>query len=196
MVDPTIAIDLDTEEGPEQTLKSIFPATSFEIDPSNYDSNNYPMTNTVLPLSKLIDFLQLSFACRVCRSVNRKKFVIERYGIASSLYFECLKCGANKTSCRATHTEELEEKWVEKPASKRFKDSKKDKVNSADFQLNPSLYLATQQCGGGITEAKVVAGLLGLHSDVLHGRWSTIAEKWDLKIIENAKELLVSRTIL
>jgi hypothetical protein len=62
------AIDLDIEEGPEPTLQSIFPVTSFEIDPSNYDSNDYPMTNIVLPLSKLVDFLQLSFACRVCRS--------------------------------------------------------------------------------------------------------------------------------
>jgi hypothetical protein len=46
---------------------------------------------------------------------------------------------------------------------------KKDGVNATDFQQNIKLYLATQQCGGGLKEGKVSAGLFGLHSNVLKG---------------------------
>jgi hypothetical protein len=124
----------------------------------------------------------------VCRTTKFKKYTIERYGVATSLYFECEKC-QNKTSCRADLTTELEAKWASKPPGKKFKDAKKDAVNGADFQLNKKLYLATQQCGGGRTEAKVFAGLLGLHTSVLKGRWREIADTVGLKIIELGQEI-------
>ena len=59
-----------------------------------------------------------------------------------------------------------------------------------DFELNPKLYLATQQCGGGVQEAKVFAGILGLHTNALHGQWGGIAETVGLTIIETGKEIL------
>jgi hypothetical protein len=172
------------------TMKASFPATSFVFDRSNYDTSYTPITNVVIPLSKLLDFIQSSFCCKICRSPKHKTITVERYGIASSLYFECSKCNKNNQSCRATLTADLEEKWSEKPKSKRFKDAKKDPVNASDFDLNPKLYLTTQQCGGGAQEAKVMAGILGLHTDVLHGRWGGIAETVGLKIIETGEEIL------
>ena len=152
-------------------IESSFPATSYGIDPCNFNSNDIPITNVVLPLSKLLSLIQSSFCCKVCRSYKNKQITIERYGIATSIYYECLKCGKNNTICCANLREDLELKWSEKPQSKRFKDTKKDSVNAMDFELNPKLYLAAQQCGGGVQEAKVVAGILGLHTNALHGRW-------------------------
>ena len=111
----------DSEDGDIDTataaanLKSLFPATSFEFDPSNYDTSNIPMTNVVIPLSKLLDLIHSSFCCKVCRSPKHKRITIERYGIASSIYYDCMKCEKNKTSCRANLTSDLEEKWSEKP---------------------------------------------------------------------------------
>ena len=80
-----------------------------------------------------------------------------------------LKCGAKK-ACRANLIDNLETKWAEKSEDHKFKDTKQDGVNLADFNLNNKVYLATQQCGGGLTEGKVLAGILGLHSNVLKGR--------------------------
>jgi hypothetical protein len=181
--------DIDSAAA-EATMKACFPATSFDFDPSSFDTSNTPITNVVIPLSKLLEFIHSSFACKVCKSPKHKKITVERYGIASSLYFECSKCNKNSQSCRATLTADLEQKWSEKPKSKKFKDAKKDPVNASDFDLNPKLYLATQQCGGGAQEAKVMAGILGLHTDVLHGRWGSIAETVGLKIIETGEEIL------
>jgi hypothetical protein len=48
-----------------------------------------------------------------------KRITIERYGIASSLFFDCLNC-TNQTGCRADLVSGLEEEWSEKPAGKKF----------------------------------------------------------------------------
>jgi hypothetical protein len=73
--------------------------------------------------------------------------------------------------------EDLETSWKAKSPSVKFKDVKLDKFNSTDFQLNNQLYLTTQQCGGDRTEAIFFAGMLGLHTNVLKGRWNEIANK-------------------
>jgi hypothetical protein len=51
------------------------------------------------------------------------------------------------------------------------------------------LYLVTQQYGGDLKEGKVLAGLFGLHSNVLKGYWKDIANKLGLLIIELGKEI-------
>jgi hypothetical protein len=48
-------------------------------------------------------------------------------------------------------------------SSNKLKRCKKDPVNTSDFNLNKKLYLTTQQGGGELAEAKVFAGLLGVH---------------------------------
>jgi hypothetical protein len=128
------------------------------------------ITNVTFPLSKLIHFCHTSFKCRNCNSVMGKKFTIRRYGIASSLYFECENCKF-KTAHHTTLSKDLEKaKWKEKPAAKKFKDSKEDIVNASDFHLNNKLYLAVQQYYGGVLkEAKTIGRLLGLHSNALKG---------------------------
>jgi hypothetical protein len=70
-----------------------------------------------------------------------------------------------------------------------FQHERKDTVNGSDFKLNNNLYLATQQCGGGRQEAKVFAGLLGLHTNVLKGQWREMANKVGLKLIQLGKKL-------
>jgi transcription elongation factor Elf1 len=140
-----------------------FPQTLFELP-----SSQLQMTNVTLPLSKLHEFMDSSFKCRSCNSAKGKQFSLERYGIATSLYFKCNNCGL-ASSCRADLTLDLENKWAAKPAAMKFKDAKKDTVNASDFDLNNKLYLATQQCGGGLTEAKVFSGILGMHTNALKG---------------------------
>jgi hypothetical protein len=51
------------------------------------------------------------------------------------------------------------------------------------------LYLATQQCGSDLKEGKVLAGLFGLHSNVLKGCWKDIVNKLGLMIIKLGKEV-------
>jgi hypothetical protein len=184
---PTPQPSLDEPVAATKPSSSLFPATSFLIDP-NVRNEKIPITNVMLPLSKLIEFMNDSFKCRSCSAVG-KSFVVERYGIAASLFFKCKNCGF-ETNCRADLCEVLEDEWSKKPPGKKFKDSKVHPVNGSDFELNRKLYLATQQNGGGVKEAKTFAGLLGLHSNALAGRWSLVAEKMGLEIIELGKEIL------
>jgi hypothetical protein len=127
------------------------------------------------------------FKCRSCSSAKGKKITVERYGIATSIYFKCENCGS-ASSCRADLTNDLESRWAAEPPATKFKDAKKDTVNASDFELNNKLYLATQQCGRGLTEAKVFSGELGMHTNALKGRWSDISEAVGLQIIELGKE--------
>jgi hypothetical protein len=99
-------------------------------------------------------------------------------------------------ACRANLTTELEEKWAAKPASKPFKDSKKDTVNAVDFQLNRKLYLATQQCGGGFTEVKVIAGMLGLHNNPLQGRWKQLGNEIGQEIIALGQDVIEENVLI
>jgi hypothetical protein len=95
------------------TKKRTFPMTKFIVDgKSNYSTDDIPITNVTLPLSKLIHFCQESFKCRNCHTVSGKSYTVERYGIAASLYFECLNCKL-KTGCRGTLTKSLEAKRSE-----------------------------------------------------------------------------------
>jgi hypothetical protein len=162
---------------------SQFPETQFQLP-----SSELQMTNVTLPLSKLHDFVDSLFKCRSCSSAKGKKITVERYGIATIIYFKCENCGSS-SSCRADLTNDLESRWAAKPPATKFKDAKKDTVNASDFELNNKLYLATQQCGGGLTEAKVFSGVLGMHTNaLLKGRWSDISEAVGLQIIELGKE--------
>jgi hypothetical protein len=65
----------------------------------NMNSNELQITKITLPLSKFIEFMNSSFKCHSCNSVEGK-IMLERYGIASSIYFDCIICGS-ATSCRA-----------------------------------------------------------------------------------------------
>jgi hypothetical protein len=187
--------DDDSDEHVSEPAASLVPSSAFPETKFVLTRDELQVTNVTLPLSKLLEFLETSFKCRSCNSVEGKKFTQERYGIATSIYFECVNCGL-ATSCRADLTNELESKWASKPASKHFKDTKKDSVNAADFELNRKLYLATQQCGGGLTEAKVVAGVLGMHTNALKGRWSDISQVVGLQIIEVAKEWIDQNVLI
>jgi hypothetical protein len=169
--------------------RTFFPKTSFTIDPSNYNESDLPSTNIILPLSKLIKFMDESFKCRKCHSALKKQFVIEKYGIATSIYFKCLGCDQHQ-ACRADLEEDLEEAWEKKPEATKFKDHKKDQVNGAKFEINKKIHLATQLCGGGMMETRVMSGLLGLHTNPLRGRWQEIATTIGLKIIELTEEII------
>jgi hypothetical protein len=185
--------DVHVRELPAQLLASAskFPETKFILhDPNtNTSMNEEQATNVTLPLSKLLEFLNTSFKCGSCNSAQAKKITLERYGIASSIYFKCVNCGL-ATSCRADLRYDLETKWESKPPAKHFKDAKVDPVNGSDFDLNNKLYLATQQCGRGLTKAKVFSGVLGMNMNVLRGRWKEILEQIGLNIIEIGEECI------
>jgi hypothetical protein len=78
--------------------------------------------------------------------------------------------------------------WASKPPAKHFKDAKVDPVDGSNFDVNNKLYLAIQQCGGGLTETKVFSGVLGMHANVLRERWKEISEQVGFKIIEIGEE--------
>jgi hypothetical protein len=64
------------------------------------------------------------------------------------------------------------------------------KVNSTNFDLNNKMYLATQQCGGGLKEARVFSGVLGLHSNALKEWWQEMATNMGLKILSIGKDII------
>jgi hypothetical protein len=190
--DEVAADEVAAGEITEQELPAAsFLEMEFIIDEnSNYSTVNVPMSNILLPLSKFIYFCNSSFKCRECNAKRGYCYTVERYGIATSLYFECTKCG-NKTACQADLTDKMEEIWSRRPPCTRFKNSRNDnRVNGADFEMNRKLYLARHQCGGGRTEGKIFAGFLGLHTNALKGRWKDIANNLGQKIIKVAKGIL------
>jgi hypothetical protein len=66
-------------ESPVATLtkKRTFPTTKFIVDRNNnYSTDDIPITNVTLPLSKLINFCQSSFKCRNCHSVSGKSYTL------------------------------------------------------------------------------------------------------------------------
>jgi hypothetical protein len=114
--------------------------------------------------------MDYSFKCRKCHSALKKQFMIERYGIASSIHFKCLGCEQQQT-CRADLEEGLrvEETQKKKLAATKFKDERKHQVNGSKFEIKKTIYLATQLCGGGMMETRIILGLLGLHTNALRG---------------------------
>jgi hypothetical protein len=165
--------------------------TKFIVDGNNnYSTDDIAITNVTLPLSKLINCCQSYFKCCNCHSVSGKSsYTVERYGVASSLYFECLNCNL-KTGCRATLTKSLEAKWLQKSEGELFKDTKDNPVNPSDFDLNNELYPATQQGGGGLKEASTFGELLGLHLNPLKGRWREMGDRLGIEIIQLGKEIV------
>jgi hypothetical protein len=56
-------------------------------------------------------------------------------------------------------------------STKALQRCEKAPANGSNFDLSNKLYLTTQQCdGGGLTKAKVFAGVLGMHTNALRGR--------------------------
>jgi hypothetical protein len=102
---PAANTEAEDQEPEETEKKKAFPKTLFTLDASNnYNTASVPIQNVILPLSKLISFFNESFGCRSCRSVAPKKYTIERWGVATSLYYECSNCNF-KTCCRADLTD-------------------------------------------------------------------------------------------
>jgi hypothetical protein len=99
---------------PEMKLILFFNST-------NMNSNQQQITKVTLPLSKLLDFMNSSFKCHSCNSFEGKKITLERYGIASTIYFDCMNCGA-ATSRQSDLSNNLESKWSAKPPATNFKD--------------------------------------------------------------------------
>jgi hypothetical protein len=62
------------------------------------------------------------------------------------------------------------------------------------FEQNIKVYLATQQCGGGRHESKVLGGMFGLHSNALQNSWMSLSENIGLAIIDLGLEILSSET--
>jgi hypothetical protein len=58
------------------------------------------------------------------------------------------------------------------------------------FEQNIKVYLATQQCGGGRHESKVLGGMFGFHSNPLQNSWMRLSENIGLAIIELGLEIL------
>ena len=87
---PAIPALMDPPAVTPTLVKKSFPQTSFTVDPANFSSSQLPSTNIILPLGKLLEFINTSFQCRKCHSVFGKRVTIERYGVASSLYFNCV----------------------------------------------------------------------------------------------------------
>jgi hypothetical protein len=59
-----------------------------------------------------------------------------------------------------------------------------------------NLYLGAQQCGGGRTDARVIAGMIGVHHNALRNTWKNIAEKLGLLIIELGHEIMEANRMI
>jgi hypothetical protein len=110
--------------------------------------------------------------------------MLERYGYAQSLYYVCTNC-EEQACIRANLTRELEAKWKSEPPSKTFNNTNQhNRVHASMFEQNIKVYLATQQCGGGRHESKVLGGMFGFHSNPLQNSWMRLSENIGLAIIE------------
>jgi hypothetical protein len=109
---PSPDTDAEAHDPKEATdKKKVFPKTLFTLDLSNdYNTASVPITNVTLPLTMSISFFNDLFGCNSCCSIGCKKYTVKRYGVATSLYFECMKYNF-KTCCRADLTEDLETRW-------------------------------------------------------------------------------------
>ncbi len=87
--------------------------------------------------------MNVSFNCHECNVALKKQFSIEKHKAASTLYLNCLNCEATKC-CSPDLDLEIEQAWMKNPASRRFKDERKDCVSGARFEVNKKLYLAMQ----------------------------------------------------
>jgi hypothetical protein len=88
-------------------------------------------------------------------------------------------------------TRDLETKWKSEPPGKTFKQTNQyTRVHSSAFEQNIKIYLASQQCGGGLHDSRVLGGMLGLHSNPLKNAWYRISQTVGLSILELGKEIL------
>jgi hypothetical protein len=71
-----------------------------------------------------------------------------------------------------------------------------NRVSAADFQININLYLGAQQCGEGRNDARVIAGMLGVHHNALRNTWKNIEEKFGLLIIELGHEIMEANRMI
>jgi hypothetical protein len=77
------------------------------------------------------------------------------------------------------------------PPGETFKQTNQHtRVHSSSFEQNTKIYLAAQQCGGGLHDSRVLGGMLELHSNPLKNAWYRISETVGLRILELGKKVL------
>jgi hypothetical protein len=138
------------------------------------DASPFPCDYICLP-KKLFGLFK-KFKCRNCHATKRE-FTIEQFALAQSLFYSCGNCDTREC-VRADLTTELERKWSVKPTHKKFLDTNQyNRSSAADFQINMNLYLGAHQCGGGRNDARVIAGMLGVHHNALRNTWKSILRR-------------------
>jgi hypothetical protein len=140
-----------------------------------FNLTGIPVDYVCFPVDKFLHLFEV-FKCTKRHARHQNKFTLERYGYAQSLYYVCTNC-EEKACIRANLTRELESKWKSEPPSKTYNNtSQHNKAHASMFKHNIKVYLATQQCGGGCHESKVLAGMFGLHSNPIQNSWMRVSE--------------------
>jgi hypothetical protein len=149
--------------------------------------------NIILPLDRLVSFLENNFVCKRCRHrlttrCNKEQFepplVLEIFGLA---------CGLN-SNCRCGAQDSLRPKVVEEALPKIGPaDDKKpigNRLNSGDFEINKRLHIGLQLSGSGRRDGAILAGMLKLDVNPMGARSTEVEESLAKAIIRIGWEVL------
>ena len=146
---------LDANKRLKRRLTSL-PIPITEDGKSNDTSNR----NIIIPLARLVLFLEHNFCCKKCHKGFQESeeergapsLGLEVFGVAFGLNFKCV-CGS-EDSLRP----ELVKSAVDKIKTLKNGCAYGTRVNAGDFVLNRRLLLGLQLCGDGRTEGHIIAG--------------------------------------
>jgi hypothetical protein len=138
--------------------------TSHVLDTSAVEDKSTMNRNIILPLDRLVSFLESNFVCKCCCNKlttfddekSKPPLGFDIFGIACGLNFNC-RCGAQDS---------LRPKVVDESLQKIGPNDKKpigNRLNSGDFEINKRLHLGLQLCGNGRHDGAILAGMLKLN---------------------------------
>jgi hypothetical protein len=163
--------------------------TAFTID---LDDKALTDRNIIIPLDKLIKFIETNFVCKRCRKrldtcnpvETKPKLGFEIFGLACGLNFEC-GCGA-EDRLRPSVVSESQSKVETLANGKPFQ----NRLNSADFEINRRFHLGLQLCGSGGHDGAVIAGMLKINVNPMQKQWTRLQETLAKAIIKVGTEVL------
>jgi hypothetical protein len=166
--------------------------TSHVLDSSVEDKSTMNR-NIILPLDRLVLFLETNFVCKRCR--NKLSTFVDNDESKPPLRFDVfgLACGLN-FHCRCGAQDSLRPKVVDESLHKiGVVDDKKpigNRLNSGDFEINKRLHLGLQLCGNGRHDGAILAGMLKLNVNPMRKRWTEVQESLSKAIIQIGGEVL------
>jgi hypothetical protein len=168
--------DAETRNKCDQDLSLSEEIMSKQCHFTAFNRSNMDDQNVVLPYDEFVAFLDTNFLCKKCKANNGIVYERQTYGIANFINMVC-SCGSfgsikARMQKNATHFP----KWKDYTLMRLRK--------ASELELNVKFLLGLQQCGAGINDAAVYAGMLNLAVGPLHAGWTKLEQDIGLQEIE------------